>query len=487
MEELPDAQPVPPCNRGGHQVDDGVQRQWVYPCPPISARAHNKASPRKGGKGGNVEYYDFSSALLDIEVENRLEADPFVDPQHYPQSPASSSRRGSPSSVLQASTGSSHAEADTSGRDERPEEAKSLSPSGSTPAPRATSVEEQERGNSPLSSSTKSSYYEPFESPSEHCKAFRASIVSHAAAQFSRQHRTFLFQLILVQNFARFIRWDHSGAIVSERFDYIAQPQLLAEFFWYFAHMDDEERGFDSTVRLATKAERKIFEDAVQAFLHDMKVGTKDGRPFRTLPDAELSLDDTDTFPTWVVRVSDAVTRKSTQLVLRRPFSSHATFLGRATRAYIAYDVQARRLVFLKDTWRVVDPRLPVESKMYRELQRHSIPHVPQMLHGGDVRDEGRRPHATVTDIYSVTKAFWRITDGTHDSLIHHRIVQNIAFPLESVVNEREFLQVLHDVSLGESSSAGCLNALLTFDWQRYRRLTTKLVFCIATSVRGTS
>ena len=137
---------------------------------------------------------------------------------------------------------------------------------------------------------------------------FRASLVSHASAHFARQHRTALFQLVLVNRWARFIRWDRSGAVVSERFDYIAHPQLLAEFLWRYSHLDEAARGWDRTVTAASKREKGVFVDAVRAFLHAQEASPQDGGRgrVRRLPGAARTLDDTGSFPTWKVQIGRA-------------------------------------------------------------------------------------------------------------------------------------------------------------------------------------
>jgi hypothetical protein len=49
----------------------------------------------------------------------------------------------------------------------------------------------------------------------------------------------------------RFIRWDRAGAIVSESFDYIKSPHILVQFFWNYARLPSDRRGYDSTVSAA--------------------------------------------------------------------------------------------------------------------------------------------------------------------------------------------------------------------------------------------
>jgi hypothetical protein len=52
--------------------------------------------------------------------------------------------------------------------------------------------------------------------------------------------------------YTRFIRWDRDGATVTRHFDYIKQPQLLAGFFWRYAHLDRSQQGYDASISSAT-------------------------------------------------------------------------------------------------------------------------------------------------------------------------------------------------------------------------------------------
>ncbi|KIP08544.1 hypothetical protein PHLGIDRAFT_60326, partial [Phlebiopsis gigantea 11061_1 CR5-6] len=73
----------------------------------------------------------------------------------------------------------------------------------------------------------------PFERNSEKGRKTRGQLAKYADGQFSQQHRCFLWQIIICGNLARIIRWDHSGALVSEAFDYI-RTHYLAEFLWLY-------------------------------------------------------------------------------------------------------------------------------------------------------------------------------------------------------------------------------------------------------------
>lgn len=419
MEELPDAQPKKLYNLAGEWVREKVPPKWHYPCPRVMARQTPNA--RRANRKGHavLGYYDWASTVLDIEVDPRDQADPFID----------------------------HREVDTDGSSSEGQ-SKVTEDSAKSPQPTGSSVSLSSPPKIPRSSASSSSsmYYEPIENPTEEGQEFRSSIISHATALFTRQHRYFSFTVVLVGRWARLMRWDRAGAILSERFDYVAHPELLAEFLWRFAHLDDERRGMDTTVKPSSKTEAKLFTNAVQEFLADMEAASKDGGPVRRLPDAERTLDSTGTYPIWTAHVTDAVTRRSTQLVINRPFAGRPSVFGRSTRAYIAYDLQERRLVFMKDSWRVDHPKILVESKTYRTLRRHAVPHIPNVLYAGDVRLPNGRPQVSSTQDLNDDEFEWRTSATSDLEYIHHRIVQDIAFPLTSAVDARELLQVIHDV-----------------------------------------
>ena len=301
----------------------------------------------------------------------------------------------------------------------------------------------------PTYASSASSYYLPFVNSSPESTAFRESLASHATAQFSRRHRTFFFQLVVINRWARFIRWDRSGAISTERFDFVSEPDILATFLWQFAHLTDEQKGLDSTVTLANRCEKDVFKDAVREFLEDIKAGTKDGAPVRVLPNVERTLANEKAYPVWKIHMVDAATRKSTNLIVGRPFYETGAMFGRATRAYIAYDLHSERLIFLKDTWRPDHPKLRAESETYQDLKRHNVRHIPNVLYAGDVRNIHRRLQDTVTQMFAKVKDEWRVTNCKLERHIHHRVVQDIAYPLESALDARELLQALHDSLIG--------------------------------------
>ncbi|KIP01982.1 hypothetical protein PHLGIDRAFT_122872 [Phlebiopsis gigantea 11061_1 CR5-6] len=455
----------------GDQEMPGAAKATFDLCPTMAARKEPTVRGQNKKKSTNIaEYYNFATSLLGIELRRTPEADPFTEPEDYelsrasplsgqaPDLPPPVSSKANPVSPLSIS-----------------QRLRRVSPApyrhDDTLPAAAPGEHTQDGQQSQLHPFSQTSSTGPFRNPvereTEAGTEFRRSLVSHAHAQFARQHRTHFFQLILANRWARFVRWDRSGAVVSSRFDYVHEPAILCEFLWRFAHLSDQKRGLDSTVSLASRQETSLFEDAVKAFLSDMKASSKDGRPMRHLPGAEITLDPSETYPTWSVQVSTENPGEYTGLIVRRPFTVHSSLLGRATRAYIAYDLRERRLVFLKDAWRIDHPKLQAESTTYRYLKQHEVPFIPELLYGGDVIGSNNKPQQTLSQAYADLDEEWCRYEGSFERYIHHRVVQDVAYPLGSALDEREFLQAIHDSLCAISSAydvAGVLHRDLSME-----------------------
>ena len=411
-----------------------------------------------------VEHYSYSTALLDIEVQLRRRADPFSDPQDPQANNVRDERSTAPSpdrvptplsppSPLPIIQTPRQGGEPSTPRASRPVASSPNQPDSSLRTPRVK-VEPQRSPMrlKPEPTSPGDEFYPIFENPAPESAAFRASLAEHATAQFTRQHRTCSFQVVIFGRWARFLRWDRSGAISTERFDYVVRPDILSEFLWRFDRMTDEQRGLDPTVKLANASEERLFIHAMRECVYAAIRGHKNGVPQRPVQGTEALLDDAHLWPVWKVHVVDATTRKSTDLLVGRPLSSELRVFGRCTRAYIAYDLKSERLVFLKDTWRIDHPNLLVESTTYRALKKHKVPHVLDLLYGGDVRDTRGRAQKTLTPDYAEVDDEWRITNSSHHGYVHHRVVQDIVHNIGSALEVKEFIQVVHDVLLGTRS-----------------------------------
>ena len=76
----------------------------------------------------------------------------------------------------------------------------------------------------------------------------RGQLCSYTAAHAGSQFRVHTFTLSICGRFARFIRWDCSGVTVTQSFDYIKEPHILAFFFWCYAHLNQSQQGYNASV-----------------------------------------------------------------------------------------------------------------------------------------------------------------------------------------------------------------------------------------------
>ncbi|KAH9486112.1 hypothetical protein JR316_0000176 [Psilocybe cubensis] len=63
----------------------------------------------------------------------------------------------------------------------------------------------------------------------------RGQIAAYAGVAMSMSFRSHFFSLLILGEFARFMRWDRRGAVVSTRFSYIERPNLIFGFYLRFA------------------------------------------------------------------------------------------------------------------------------------------------------------------------------------------------------------------------------------------------------------
>ncbi|GJE92002.1 hypothetical protein PsYK624_081550 [Phanerochaete sordida] len=420
-----------------------------------------------------VEYCDFATYLMGVDIRTDVEADPFLTREELQLSPSPDSCPAMPTAgPAVGRVGPENGSSEGSGSNPygitilMGEESSMPSSANGLPRSCAKSLTPRTRAafdalgkpEVPLVELPTEELYQPtsssieqeptihIEKRTQRAERSRASLLSHVHAQFLRQHRCHLFHLILFGRYARFLRFDRSGGLVTERFDYVDQPGLLAQFFWFFAHMSDEQRGWDPSVTHPSRKEKDLFVDAVRAWLEEMKAPvTADGQYARVLPDADCTLDESGTFPTWKIRVVNEATGDTTDLIVRRPFAGEMSLVGRATRAYVAFDLRAQRLVFFKDSWRADRNYLRPEFRTLQELEAHDVPHILPVLYGGDVKDSEGRLQGTANRSASAADLPWRVGRHSLPRHTHHRIVQDIVYPLQTARSARELVQAIHD------------------------------------------
>jgi hypothetical protein len=91
----------------------------------------------------------------------------------------------------------------------------------------------------------------------------RVQHATQVAEIFLRQHRTHVFSLYVYRRFARILRWDRAGIIVTEPINVVTEPQKLLTFIYRYAKLSREAQGYDTSAKLATAKELKILDDYI--------------------------------------------------------------------------------------------------------------------------------------------------------------------------------------------------------------------------------
>jgi hypothetical protein len=199
-----------------------------------------------------------------------------------------------------------------------------------------------------------------------------------------------------VKDYARLIRWDRSGAIVTGPIYYAKDPALL-DFFVRYDQADKSVRGHDDTVHKASP------DQTEKACLADDR--------FKGL---ELL----------VVRVPQKVMSTNGlctgYYVIKPPVARPHTPFGRATRTSIAYDIERHCIVFFKDSWRVNVPGMLKEGDVYVKLSGAKVPNIPRCSAFGDIDD-----HTTHTDRYATAAWVHRslLPKGQMIPHTHYRLI----------------------------------------------------------------
>ena len=269
-------------------------------------------------------------------------------------------------------------------------------------------------------------------------------ITSYAAELCARQHRSHCFSISICAYYARLIRWDRAGAIVSERFNFVRNPEWLCSFFWRYSRASDLQRGFDLTIVKASKEEEDTFKRVVEAHVKEQRqlkdgdaqllkaavnVHYEPGRVFKIpiepqIPKRYLDEPKRQESPDESPQPRDklasiSITEPSAQtddpspssenslpkcrwtrtkqfFLVSRPVQSPSSVASRATRAYWAVKLpsldsgaEEAQIAFLKDTWRGDSDgdKMEKEGEVFMELIAAGVPNVSDIFCQGDVLD----------------------------------------------------------------------------------------------------
>ncbi|KAH9486067.1 hypothetical protein JR316_0000131 [Psilocybe cubensis] len=221
----------------------------------------------------------------------------------------------------------------------------------------------------------------------------RGQIAAYAGVAMSMAFRSHFFSLLILGEFARFIRWDRRGAVVSTRFNYVKRPSLIFGFYLRFGQLSLRQRGFDTNaVRVPNKT---LPDDVASAFdkyyEQSWHKGAKfshhrnnfDGRPRRPAKESNfyrVTLHDS------AIRQTDAffVPAPTYRPNILNPFTRGS----RRSLAFLDHPKPSeRKMCFMKDSWQEGSARTAPEADIYRRLYEHGVPNIASMRLGDDVDD----------------------------------------------------------------------------------------------------
>ena len=279
---------------------------------------------------------------------------------------------------------------------------------------------------------------------SETRKENLSQIMTYAVIVFNRQQRTHHFTVIIIGSMARLVRWNRSGLVFTEKFDYKREPHKLGKFLWCFTRLSPSQRGHDSTVVPVLPGSDHYNHMRKRAKEPYMIDGVAVGEHAREL--FQNSLDDD--WPWWKLTVHDA--DRERYFLAGKPNFISTGLAGRGTRGFVAIDLADPDgpFVFLKDTWRIDHPRIRKEGDILSDLNQAKVGHIPTLVCHGDV--PGQR---------TVSQDVWNsIHSGNKENLKrpmtarqHYRIVvKEVGLPLTAFENGKQLISIFMHVLAGE-------------------------------------
>ncbi|KAI0645226.1 hypothetical protein C8Q79DRAFT_1055305 [Trametes meyenii] len=264
-------------------------------------------------------------------------------------------------------------------------------------------------------------------------------ILSYSNLIFERQQRTHHFTVMVCGTYARLVRWDRSGAVFSERFNYKTEPHKLGRFFWRFSRMSPDARGHDGTATrvLPGSADYEVMTARQSQVL---PIGDHARRLFKD----SLKED----WPWWRLEVVDE--NGSHQFLVGCPNFVAPGVIGRGTRGYVALDVTdpdpAKYVfVYLKDCWRVVHERSEREGSILGYLNERGVKRIPTRHCDGDMVSQ-----------VTMTQDVWKKLNPKKAEQCslktqqHYRlVVKEVGIPLREFTNAKQLVTVIKECVQG--------------------------------------
>ena len=198
----------------------------------------------------------------------------------------------------------------------------------------------------------------------------------------NRQFRTCVYSISVAGTTARLLRWDRTGVVVTESFNYKSEPGILINFVWRFSKATNEQRGFDGSARAVdSPEERQRFYDAIKKHVQEQ---------LPELSDKEVEEEANRHFcPGVLTRLTVGADEEARDILVSRPMFTSKGATGRSTMGYWGVDCTTDDVVFVKDVWRTDVPDVRTEGAVMKELLEAGVQNIPGLVCHGDVLHNG--------------------------------------------------------------------------------------------------
>ncbi|EED83670.1 predicted protein [Postia placenta Mad-698-R] len=284
----------------------------------------------------------------------------------------------------------------------------------------------------------------------------RGQIADYAATVLRYQPRCFCFMIVISGCSARLLRWDRCGAIVSEPFDFVEDPELLMTFLYKYGRMSQAQRGYDPTVQEATPAEIKTMKDWKKKAVKTKRMSKYHAQCFEAAmgeawPIYKVIVPKEDVVCDASLRPKDAggsstdsITATSDhEYLFGKPLNTTRSPTGRGMAGHAAYDIQNRRLVYLKSSWRADLEKSHQEHEIYIRLWQNGVRYIARPVSGGDVRSSRYSDDSVQR---TLTQKYIKAADPKSEAVgrVHYRLICDQVYrPLETYKNGFEMTEVL--------------------------------------------
>ena len=238
-------------------------------------------------------------------------------------------------------------------------------------------------------------------------------ITLYATAHMAAQFRTHIFSLLILPKYARLLRWDRAGVVVTKEIPIAGSESALAEFYWRYSHATPDVRGHDTTVeRVLDGAEAKTARETLNTKVDEKLFRLKLGE-------------------------NGYIVGKPTYMGVSSP-------MGHSSRTFTAFCERDKKLVFLKDTWRVIIGEQLPEHEIYERLHNNNVRNIARLIKGADILE-----HQTIT--HEATKIFPNRNFLTICKFRHYRLaLEDIGHNLWDFSSVKDLVKVIRDATIGK-------------------------------------